>query len=337
MTLNQSLAETLRKRQLYLMRHQASFRAEIDKYLGTLGKAISAEIVSISPGEPLRAAYRRQRVDKLIEAVASIIGSSYRDINGFSTRELSGLAQVESLYLLNTINSLLEKNLSNIALDAGEAAVLARSSLITGAPMKDWWDQQSESLQASFAQQMRMGMLGGESDAQLVSRVRGTSGMGFADGIMQVSRRKAYILVRGASSSVVSATRTKAVLDNPNIFSGIQQVSVLDGRTSVICCSYAGKAWELPGYKPIGHSLPYNGGVPRHPNCRSTEIPVIKGESPADDIGFDDFIEGKSPGELDDLLGKGRAQLYRAGKITLSDLVDQHGRPLTLDQLREID
>lgn len=338
-TPNLLLAERLRKRQLYLMRHQASFRAETDRFLSTLGKAIATSIIDIAPTEPSREAYRSQRVEKLIEEVAVLTANTYKTLNGYSLNELSGLAEVESLYLLNSVNELLDRKLANIALDAPEATALVKSTLLTGAPLKDWWALQAQSTQDSFAQQMRMGMLSGESDAELVARVRGTSKLGFADGIMEVSRRKARILVRGASSAVVGAQRQKAVADNPGIFNAVQQISVLDGRTSPICIACAGKTWSVPGYKPIGHAIGYNGGCPRHPNCRSTIIPVIReelGGGPAEDMSFDAFLADKPASMVDDLLGKGRAQLYRDGKITLADLVDQHARPLTLNELREI-
>lgn len=339
MTTNRLLADKLRKRQFYLLRHQASFRAEINRFLDLLGKAIAADIVTIAPSEPTREFYRRQRVEELIKVVSSTISASYREIKGYSVTELSGLAQVESLFLMTAVNDLLGRNIQNIALGAREAASRVRGSLLSGAVLGDWWDDQSRSLQDRFAQEMRMGILGGESERELVRRVRGSAAFGFQDGLMEMSRRKARILVRGVSSAVTRDTRIKAVLDNPQIFEGIQQVSVLDGRTSHTCISYAGKVWEIPGYKPVGHSLPYNGGTPRHPNCRSTEIPVIRDEfggAPAEDIGFDEFLENQPASMTDELLGRGRAQLYRDGKITLADLVDQSGRPLTLSQLREI-
>ena len=37
--------------------------------------------------------------------------------------------------------------------------------------------------------------------------------------------------------------------------------------------------------------------------------------------------------EVDKMLGRGKATLYRAGKITLNDLVDQNGRGITLEAL----
>ena len=53
-------------------------------------------------------------------------------------------------------------------------------------------------------------------------------------------------------------------------------------------------------------------------------------------ITFDDFLKRKTVDEQDEMLGKGRAELFRAGKITLRDLLDQSGNPLTLKQLKAL-
>ena len=339
MTYNERLAEQLRRRTLYLLRHQASVRGELNRYIDNLEKAIVASIITIAPSEPARELYRRQRLDKLIEEVAQLVTSTYRDMGALHRAEMRELAAVEAGYLVQAVNDIASRNLITMALPASAALEMVDTALIAGAPMKEWWAEQSKVIRDRFAQEMRVGFIGGESDAELVRRVRGTRELRYSDGIMQVSRRRASILVRGASSAVVSATRKKSVLDNPDVFEGIQQISVLDGRTSHVCISYAGRVWSLPGYKPVGHVMPYNGGVPRHPNCRSTEIPVIRAElggAPAEDVSFDDFLKGKPQILVDELLGKGRAKLYQDGDITLSDLVDQSGRALTLEQLRNI-
>ena len=49
---------------------------------------------------------------------------------------------------------------------------------------------------------------------------------------------------------------------------------------------------------------------------------------------FADFLERKGKAFQDDVLGPGRADLWRDGKITLQDLISGTGRPLTLAQLR---
>jgi hypothetical protein len=49
---------------------------------------------------------------------------------------------------------------------------------------------------------------------------------------------------------------------------------------------------------------------------------------------FEQFLNRQPPAFADKVLGKGRAALWRAGKITLRDLVSGTGRPLTLEELR---
>lgn len=54
----------------------------------------------------------------------------------------------------------------------------------------------------------------------------------------------------------------------------------------------------------------------------------------AADITMDQWMAGKSASFLDATLGKGKAELFRAGKIGMKDLTDQTGRELTLAELR---
>jgi len=55
----------------------------------------------------------------------------------------------------------------------------------------------------------------------------------------------------------------------------------------------------------------------------------------AADLSFGDWLKGKPVEFADEMLGKGRAQLWRDEKITLQDLLNAQGVPLTLKQLRE--
>lgn len=49
---------------------------------------------------------------------------------------------------------------------------------------------------------------------------------------------------------------------------------------------------------------------------------------------FGDWLGKKPVAFQDELLGKGKAQMWRDGKLALSDLVDQQSRPLTLAELK---
>jgi hypothetical protein len=50
---------------------------------------------------------------------------------------------------------------------------------------------------------------------------------------------------------------------------------------------------------------------------------------------FEKWIAGKPDSYADEVFGKGRAELWRQGKISVRDMVDQRGNPLTLEQLRK--
>jgi hypothetical protein len=105
----------------------------------------------------------------------------------------------------------------------------------------------------------------------------------------------------------------------------------------------------------MGTKLPFNGGPPRHWGCRSVLTPIPKTfrdigldiDEPGDvgqrasslgpvagNMTFEQFLNRQPPAFADKVLGKGRAALWRAGKITLRDLVSGTGRPLTLEELR---
>jgi len=86
-------------------------------------------------------------------------------------------------------------------------------------------------------------------------------------------------------------------------------------------------------------------GIVTH-NCRCLFIPEVfdapRGGQRASSDGpvsakttFSDWLEKQSKERQEEFFGPGRAALYRSGKITLADLTNGSGSPLTLDQLRK--
>ena len=51
------------------------------------------------------------------------------------------------------------------------------------------------------------------------------------------------------------------------------------------------------------------------------------------DMTFNDWLKTQSPETIEKTLGKGRAELFMQGKITMRDLITQQGRVLDLDAL----
>lgn len=227
--------------------------------------------------------------------------------------------------------------------------------MINGAPSSDWWRGQSADAQFKFKQQVRQGLIGGETNQEIIARIVGKSGQ---PGIMPTLKRNAASLVQTSVQTVANDARRKTFEANDDLVKGLRQVSTLDSHTSKVCMAYSGCQWDL-NYKPIGpknKQLPYNGGTPRHFNCRSVEVPITKtfkelgldieeapvGQRASDegpiraDITFDEFLKRKSKDYLDEKLGPGRAELFRKGKITLRDLVNGEGNPVSLEELKRL-
>lgn len=225
--------------------------------------------------------------------------------------------------------------------------------LIQGAPSAAWWQAQDADTRFKFAAQLRQGMIAGETNQEIIARIVGKNGV---PGVMDTVRRNAASLVQTSVQTVANDARRQTFFANDDVVKGIRQVSTLDSHTSPVCMAYSGAEWNLK-FEPInGTTLPYKGGTPRHFSCRSVEVPITatfkelgldipepKGTTRASDEGpvsadmsFDRFLKGKSKAYLDEKLGPGRADLFRAGKITLRDLVNGDGNPVSLEALQEL-
>jgi hypothetical protein len=146
------------------------------------------------------------------------------------------------------------------------------------------------------------------------------------------ARLKTEIL---ATAGIIRDLIVKA---NPEQFSYAQHVSVIDSRTTDTCVARNLKIWSLPDYKAVDHSFSYM-IPPLHPNCRSYIRYYRKGEASLTQLkeaqtDFNDFLK-RNPDTANEVLGKGRAELYLAGKITLADLVDSRNNPISLQMLKQ--
>lgn len=186
----------------------------------------------------------------------------------------------------------------------------------------------------------------------------------YAQGILEGSVRNARTLVRTAVQNVSNQALWKTYQENADVLRGVQAQVTLDGRTSDICISRSGASWDVETGKPLPESPrqePFPGPPPWHFNCRTILVPVTKswealsagrlkpglstvpdsvqasmdGEV-AGDLTFERWLGSKSPEFGRRVLGSSRYGLWQEGKIGLAQLVDQSGRPLTLQQLRAL-
>lgn len=219
---------------------------------------------------------------------------------------------------------------------------LINTTLLEGATVNAWNRGLNIDQKARLEREIRLGVSLGETNELLAARVARALGK---------SKRDAASIAVTAAGAIVSAVRQKFFEANADVIKAYKYQATLDTRTSALCRAYDGLMWDV-NYEPIGHSYPFRRPrINTHFNCRSTIIPVIKGADelknvpPAtrssmngyvpQDINFNDWLKTQSPEVVEKTLGKGRAELFLQGKITMRDLITQQGRELNLTQLKK--
>jgi len=208
-----------------------------------------------------------------------------------------------------------DANLATVSAAQLRAAVMAFP--FQGLHLREWMDKFEDGDKQRMRGQIMMGYLEGESVPQIMRRIRI---------IAPVSQRGAEMMVRTSLTHINSRAVRENIDANPDLFPKYQWVSVLDNRTTPICRAHAGKVFART-----------NGPIPpAHPNCRSTIFPLVKGVAPAEDMGFDTWLNEQDAETQRDVLGASRFKLWSEGKMTLDRFVDGN-QTLTLEQLRKRD
>jgi SPP1 gp7 family putative phage head morphogenesis protein len=309
--------------QLDIMRVAAGIERDVLRILLTMQRDLIAQIAGGQLTEWSKARVNAQlRETKVMIAeyydwASSVAQDSVSAISDVSARVTAGsLAQAATIPAASTLES------------------IASNAVIQGAVMRDWWAKQSADTAFRFAQAVRQGVAGGQTNQQIIAQVRG---------FLETSRAGAAALVQTSVATVANDTR-QAVFDrNADIIRSYRAVATLDTNTCLTCAPLDGLEWEPDG-TPIGHSFP-KPRYPLHYNCRCLLIPrVLDGEQGGQraaaggpvsaNLTFSGWLERQSKAKQTEILGKGRAELYRSGKLTLRDLVGGRGNPLSLDELK---
>lgn len=288
---------------------------------------------------------KKSIINTLIRDAYDTIDEHYMTLGTQVLDHLAQIAEIEGRFVSKTMNK-------GIGLDLIHApdnlADNAHKVLVQGATTSDWLKRQSADTHFRFRAAVATGYQNGETTQQIVAKIAGT------DGFMEIAKRNVSTLVHTAVQETAADARLAMFKQNSDVIKGVQVIATLDTRTCLVCMNYDQATYDLDG-KPTGSTtLPFNGGPVYHFGCRCSLVPVTRSwkdlginvdEIPtstrasmngqvAANLQFEDWLADKSAAFQDKVLGPGRAALFRGGKITLRDLLNQSGRPLSLDELR---
>lgn len=291
-----------------------------------------------------------RRLNALLAELRELSNDAYWDAQKLLTKEMKRLAKDEAEVTAEMLAAQFPPTLSVVQPGAAQlAAIVDKTPITVGEGRKLLLEEIFVSLAAGKEEAIRgavrLGIVQGETNEQLIRRLRGTRANGFKDGILETSRRHAASMVRTITAHTSNQAAMKTYQDNSDIVSNWIFLSTLDLRTTVQCRGLSGKRFKI-GEGPI---------PPIHIGCRSfalvepksfRELGIDLDEMPpavrasmdgpvSVDTTMDEWVKSRSKTEIKEMLGASRAKLFQEGGLDLSAFTNDKGTVYTLDQLKE--
>lgn len=324
--------------------------------LQALFEEIVAELIQLDP-TGVQPRYRRDRIAKLIRRVEKLAPEAYAEWGKNVRNDLARLGVVQGqqayLQLIATLGQA-----PDLVNRAGPSLNLMKSiidgRIFEGDLFSEWTKNEARDVVKAFRREVRMGMAREETIDQLVRRIRGRSNGrgGFTGGVMNTTTRKAANLVRTAVTGIANDAHMEVYRANAHVIEALDWIYALDSFTCPTCIARG----DAGPYKLDDTSAPK---PPAHWSCRCVLTARVNhekvGVDVGDDIGtraarnaqgksvqvpanttFDAWLKSMPKSVQEDVLGVGRARLFRSGKYSLADLIRRDGRFVTLDQLERM-
>lgn len=354
-TVNDLLMDSAIRHQIGLQRYSTATVRKILRLLNRVDADIVRMLNERLPGATTE--FGRKRLETLLASLRKMIQEGYAELHPTLQDEMMELAQYEVEYNTNVIQKAVPIKLNMAAPTVEQLASVVNSRPFQGRLLKEWTDSLEESAYIRVRDAIRIGFTEGETIDQMVRRIRGTKAKKYRDGILEINRRNAEGVVRTAVAHVANSAREELYNANDDLIEAIVWVSTLDGRTTETCIIRDGLRYTVSSpHKPIGHSVPWNGGPGRiHFRCRSSSYPQVASfralgidldEAPAGtrasmngvvaaETTYPEWLK-KQPREfVEDVLGKTKAKLFLDGNLAIQKFEDRRGDSLTLKELRQ--
>lgn len=206
----------------------------------------------------------------------------------------------------------------------------------------------AESLRKKAEYIIRDGISSGQTNQEIIQRIKGTKKLEYKDGLLEQSRNVIDAEVRTARAHISNETYLNTWKDLGAKYT--KDVATLDSRTSKECAVRDGRVQKIDE----NHERP-----PYHRRCRTIQVAC---NADGDIDGVRPYVVDKEKGKDWDIgqvdanttykqwfanqdetfqrnwLGKTRYELYKSGQYPLDKFIDPlSGKPFTIAELRKMD
>lgn len=297
--------------------------------------------------------YGRTRLDSILANIRAINSETTVEIERRLTNDFTELAGYESDFQARKVKQIIPIDVTFSAIAPAQLWAAANAQVFGDDKMSrlfsGWMKYWDSSKLSRVEGAIRRGYAEGLTSPEIIRTIKGTKIRGYADGLLELDRRSIEGIVRTSTNHVATVAREKTYVENQNIVKGVQWVSTLDGRTTLICMSLDGKVDYFDGSK-----MELNGKrPPAHWGCRSATCPITRswrelgidldeappgtrasmnGEVSATET-YPAWLKEQLADFQRDALGAARYKMFKAGAPIESFVRD--GRTLTLKELRQ--
>lgn len=269
-----------------------------------------------------------RQLERLLDEVRALQADGWVVVRERLREDLDGLAAVERDFAARLARAGQRAAGVSVATNiptTAQVVAAATARPFNGRLMREWLSQAEEGAARRAREVVRQGFIEGRSAAEVARTLRGTRANQWRDGVLEVSRRGAEAMVRTANSHY-AAIASRQTYEAMGVMK-VRFVATLDARTTLTCA----------GLHNTVHPLEKFPWPPRHINCRSTASPEIDGLPPIEAPSYEDWLRRQPTEVQDQVLGRTRARLWRAGEISIDRFTDSRGRVLTLEELKKRD
>lgn len=342
MAANERLLSLLVRHHVHLTRYGNSVEREIIALLNSVDEdlieRLGARLANINERGMDLGPRTTKRLTLMLNEIRALNDGVFERIDSTLVSELRDFAINEGEFQAKSLSSAIGTDIEARIPSPQRLKSIATERPMDGQFLKPFIKNMGANRQMRIEQAVRVGMVEGQGIEAIVSRIKGTKAAGYTDGILDISRRSARAMVRTSINHVANHAAQETWAENIALVQGWRFVGTLDSRTSVTCASNDGKVFEI-GKGPI---------PPLHPNCRSISIAYLPdqdlsngkrasadGQVPAD-MTFDKWLKTQDEAVQNEVLGAGRGELWRAGKLNLSQFIRDNREIIPLAELRKL-
>lgn len=330
------LEDAATRHQVYVQRYAGGNLKRVAVFLT---KAIKTAKARVSEG---LSAYGTRRYASQIETLQIDLRAIYDDLKGRARLDLGEFAAYEAQFnatmLGKVVRAVIQLNVPSVEMVSAAALAdplqLEARKGVQRISINGALDQFGTKKAAEIIGEIQIGSSLGETSQQISRRLTG---------IHQLQQDQASSLVRTMTNHIASTARVEVLKANDDILKGMRRIATLDSKTTLYCMSIDQTVIPLDGPKP-----------PYHWGCRTSLVPVLKDEfareipgSTRPSIGpdgvalvssktsYQEWLARQPAAFQRDILGPNRYALFSKGELSLDKFIDDNGKTLTLQQLRE--